>query len=63
MNSKLSFTPETRPQRALLGVTALALALANPLAQAQNYPDKPIRLVAPNPAGSVTDILSRPPPL
>ena len=38
---------------------ALALGLAAPLAQAQDYPARPITLVAPFPAGSVTDAVTR----
>lgn len=38
---------------------ALAMALATPLAQAQDYPTRPITLVAPFPAGSVTDAVTR----
>ena len=42
--------------RILLAVFALAAALP---AQAQNYPDRPIRLIAPFPAGGLADVLAR----
>ena len=38
---------------------AVALALAAGLASAQSYPDKPIRLVIPWPAGGITDSAGR----
>ena len=43
--------------RALLA--ALALVLAATAAQAQSYPDKPIRMIIPFPAGGALDILGR----
>ena len=42
--------------RTLLAVFALFFASA---AQAQNYPDRPIRLIAPFPAGGLADVLAR----
>jgi tripartite-type tricarboxylate transporter receptor subunit TctC len=40
-------------------ILAAALALASGLAGAQSYPDKPIRLVIPWPAGGITDSAGR----
>jgi tripartite-type tricarboxylate transporter receptor subunit TctC len=37
----------------------LAVALAVPLAQAQNYPAQPVRIVVPQPAGSGSDVIIR----
>jgi hypothetical protein len=42
--------------RILPAVFALFVASA---AQAQNYPDRPIRLIAPFPAGGLADVLAR----
>ena len=42
--------------RALLAGLALVFASAR---QAQNYPDRPIRLIAPFPAGGLADVLAR----
>ncbi len=47
-----------RPARAVLAALALA-ALATPLAHAQVYPAKPIRLIVPYPAGGGTDFFAR----
>ena len=44
--------------RIMTYVAACTLALASAVASAQ-YPDKPIRLIIPFPAGSVTDTLTR----
>ena len=40
--------------------TAIAFAVfVSPFAQAQNYPDRPIKLIAPFPAGGLADVLAR----
>jgi tripartite-type tricarboxylate transporter receptor subunit TctC len=41
-----------------LAVTAVALGIA-PLASAQSWPDKPVRILVPAPAGSSLDVLAR----
>jgi tripartite-type tricarboxylate transporter receptor subunit TctC len=46
-------------RRLLLGVPSLALALAQGAAHAQDYPNKPIRIVVPITAGSGTDATAR----
>jgi tripartite-type tricarboxylate transporter receptor subunit TctC len=43
-------------RRTILTLLAAALATATP---AQTYPAKPVRLLAPYPAGGTTDILTR----
>lgn len=48
-----------RPLSWLCGLAAAAATLLSPLAQAANYPSKPITLVIPFSAGGSTDILGR----
>ncbi len=38
---------------------AIALAAAHPIAFAQAYPDKPIRMIVPYPAGEAVDVITR----
>ena len=48
--------------KVLLRVLALGVLIAagfGSAAQAQNYPDRPIRLIAPFPAGGLADVLAR----
>jgi tripartite-type tricarboxylate transporter receptor subunit TctC len=42
-----------------LTVTTLGLLLASTHLQAQTYPNKPVRVVVPFPAGGIVDILTR----
>lgn len=46
-------------RRTLIASAALALAAASPLAMAQAFPNKPIRLVVPFAPGGTTDIVAR----
>ena len=43
----------------MIGRLLLVLAVAFPLAHAQTYPSKPVRVVVPYPAGSTPDIIGR----
>ena len=45
--------------RALFALAALALALLPHVADAQNYPNKPVRLILPFGAGGVADVTAR----
>jgi tripartite-type tricarboxylate transporter receptor subunit TctC len=45
--------------RLLFGVVALAFTFASGIAEAQNYPSKPIRLIVPFPPGGSNDIVGR----
>jgi tripartite-type tricarboxylate transporter receptor subunit TctC len=42
-----------------LAIVAALAALAAPMAQAQSYPDKPVRVIVPFTAGSATDVVAR----
>ncbi len=42
-----------------VGVTALCAAVIATSALAQSYPSKPIRMLIPIPAGSLTDVVGR----
>ena len=42
-----------------IAIVLLGLALSTPPATAQSYPDRPIRLISPNPAGGANDTIVR----
>jgi tripartite-type tricarboxylate transporter receptor subunit TctC len=43
----------------LLAALAFLLAFAAPRAQAANYPDHPVKIIVPFPAGGITDVVTR----
>jgi len=49
----------TLPYRTALAIALLATAVLTPTVLAQQYPNKPIRLLIPSPPGGGTDILGR----
>src|ERR1700748_47397 len=51
--------PEGRNVMKKLGVIAGVLWMSLGVAQAQNWPEKPIRLIVPTGAGAATDIMAR----
>ena len=46
-------------KRALIVVAAVLMSMVTPVAFAQPFPNKPIRMIAPYPPGGATDILAR----
>ncbi|MCD2514323.1 Bug family tripartite tricarboxylate transporter substrate binding protein [Comamonas endophytica] len=51
--------PYSRRQLLALGLAATALAMAPGMSRAQSYPDKPLRLIVPFPAGGAADMMAR----
>ena len=43
----------------LVGGAALALSVTEPLAQVQNYPSRPVRMIVANGPGSAPDVIAR----
>ena len=63
---KIHFSPFKKPHRkrtlnlkSIAGLALLALGAATPLAQAQTFPTKPVRIVVPQTPGGASDSLSR----
>src|SRR5882672_6689186 len=51
---------EKQERRMRVGIVLLfGLALGSPAALGQTYPDRPIRLISPNPAGGANDTIVR----
>jgi tripartite-type tricarboxylate transporter receptor subunit TctC len=46
-------------RRSLIGTLASALLFASTAASAQDYPNRPVRMVTPIAAGGMTDVVSR----
>jgi tripartite-type tricarboxylate transporter receptor subunit TctC len=59
MNKTVSTPVACRSRRALLALGALAMLAGSPLAMAQSYPVKPIKLIVPFPPGGGGDTLAR----